>query len=893
MIEQNISSLIKSQFPSIYQDESTDFILFVQKYFEWLEQEGNVLNKARNLLTYQDIDTTVDEYLIHFKEKYVKNIQFDIATNERELVKHSLDLHRSKGSERSFELFFKLVYGQDCDIYYPSRDIFKTSDNTWNREKYVEIQPYSNAKELVGKQVYGGSSNAVAYVEKYIRRKSLDNTYNDLLYLTNIEGDFLIGDPILSVNEPSYVNNPVIQGSVVGVTVTSGGALFSTGDIVTIESETSNNAIGRVTQIHNRSGSVDFTYVDGGWGYSDQANVWISDYTFFLNQFKSTGNTYISTLDLGYVYRSNVVFNSSNTDFAEGQTASSNGVTGRILEVDQSGSNGYIVIGRLDPDPFPTSGSVTVSNGSANIVSSNEFTAEYISLENTNIVKLEMVNESLGDSIKRFDTITQGDNSGIVSNILKNVLYITNISGTFNTSNNIVVTRTGSAYAVNSISSEIRVDIRDGYLYSQGSPDVIFGNTSGQIDNYTTGLNAGFGLGDLEDTELVWLNDDLLENYKDVPLDAVAYGFPNDPSANASTIIKNALSYNERLIGTFVNIKEISPGSGYTNAPKALVIDQEVQALKKKDIKLYIQGANSAFILGETVYQDNIINVQDVQVANSAAFFEHEYLMQAGNPIGEISDIDDDVLRIFYYTANVNPASNVYGSISNTSSAVTSVSFNPYNDVVKGEVKGSAGEYLVYVARRNLMKEFSPGKLIHGEYSLATANVMFVETDYTSNVAGLNSTVDTNVNNNEGSVQKIDVISSGYGYSNAESVRLVSNNAAALAAEGIIIKGGVGSADGYFYDRSGFLSDYASLFDGEYYQEYSYEVRSTLPIEKYQDILKKVLHVAGTKMFGKVVIRSDIEVDTDTESSVESMIDSGIMNFQIFGNPTLTLFLED
>lgn len=60
--------------------------------------------------------------------------------------------------------------------------------------------------------------------------------------------------------------------------------------------------------------------------------------------------------------------------------------------------------------------------------------------------------------------------------------------------------------------------------------------------------------------------------------------------------------------------------------------------------------------------------------------------------------------------------------------------------------------------------------------------------------------------------------------------------------------------DGYFVDDKGHLDSTKVIQDSNYYQEFSYVIRSSLDIDKYRDIVLKLLHPAGMKMFGKVDI---------------------------------------
>jgi hypothetical protein len=50
------------------------------------------------------------------------------------------------------------------------------------------------------------------------------------------------------------------------------------------------------------------------------------------------------------------------------------------------------------------------------------------------------------------------------------------------------------------------------------------------------------------------------------------------------------------------------------------------------------------------------------------------------------------------------------------------------------------------------------------------------------------------------------------------------------------------------------------LQDNYYYQEFSYVVRLTETVDKYKDIVKSLLHPAGTIMFGDYIINSKIDL---------------------------------
>jgi hypothetical protein len=67
---------------------------------------------------------------------------------------------------------------------------------------------------------------------------------------------------------------------------------------------------------------------------------------------------------------------------------------------------------------------------------------------------------------------------------------------------------------------------------------------------------------------------------------------------------------------------------------------------------------------------------------------------------------------------------------------------------------------------------------------------------------------------------------------------------------------GVVTFPGRYVDTKGFLSWNNKLQDNFYYQEFSYVLRVGELLEKYSDIVKKVLHPSGTKIFNELVINS-------------------------------------
>lgn len=298
-IEKKISNFVESQFPQFYLDEGPNFVAFVKAYYEWLESDGQAINQARNLFDIRDIDNTMDAFLSHFQEKYLYGIPFTTIANPRFLLKHILDVYRSKGSIDCYKLLFKLIYNQDVEIYLPGKDLLKPSDGTWVQPRYIEVTQNSNLGAFVGQTITGFTSKTTAIVESYITQPINSNIISTL-YISNMlpkGGSFITGEKIVIQsqisNTAAVTAAPAVVGSLDSLTIFNGGQGFNVGDVIAIAHLDSNNNIIsngidgqlRVSSVSRGNGALNFNIVKGGFGYTSNTNIFVYNGTG-----DSTGN---------------------------------------------------------------------------------------------------------------------------------------------------------------------------------------------------------------------------------------------------------------------------------------------------------------------------------------------------------------------------------------------------------------------------------------------------------------------------------------------------------------------------------------------------------------------------------------------------------------------------
>jgi hypothetical protein len=792
----NISQLIAEQFPDIYNEDGPLLVAFVKSYYEWMETQGPLYH-SRRLLEYTDIDQTVEQFIVHFKETYLKNIQLDTATNIPQLVKHSLDLYRSKGTQRAIELFFRLVFAEPAEVYYPSTDVFILSDGDWVVPTYLEITASSLNGSLVGQQITGINSGATAFVEKLIR-KSNNSRYSEILMISSINGTFSAGELLrLSKNSAILPGYPFVRGSLSSLFITDGGTNHAVGDTVDIISTTGSGARARVSSIESLTGQVSFTLNNGGWGYStSNASIIVTEQILRLSDLtlSTTDNSSVFSTATRTVTqpKANIAFANATVLYNPGDsifTYYANGVTkgvGTVMSTQTSNSSvGTLFItvnsGNLQSNVFYTAANVATANQTL-----------YTDETATGIVYGQSSNVSLYYSnavgtIAKTNTISQMNDYGQIfvtadvfsvtpNTSIDGTIKVDNLSGLFLT-NKAIFTSNGFSANVSEVQLDWGVANVSG-TWTDLPYNIIYDSlstSSGTVSTVTRGDSGSFNYTpNLSYVEYVNLNNDLLAPYANVALNAATYGSGLE-SANLSTIMDSALHYANLALGQITSLDHLNPGENYNYPPFTRIDENIVSQYDKHNFILTINNATGVFAVGE--------------------------LLRQGSTTAQ-------------------------GIVTSANTSVVHCTRMNFNDQ--------------WIATTNT------SNMLVGVASGFTANVVNIAADPLSGIIGENAVVTAAVTSSNTSVKELQVIDSGFNYSDGEFIEFTDGLNSGMAIASVQTQG---ASLGYSRSTSSLLSADKFLADGLYYQDFSYEIRSPVTLDRYEEMLKKLLHVAGTKYF--------------------------------------------
>lgn len=346
-----VSDLVATQLPAFIRDDHETFVSFMEAYYEFLEQDGNMMNESSNLLEYYDIEKTTDDFAQHLYNEFIQAMPSDLTADKNIVLKNIRDFYRSRGSEKSLKFLLRVLYGLEATVYYPKKDILRWDDGKWFVQKTLRVQDVqldgvsnnnlSGLGVIKNKKIIGQSSNASAVVERVDRFYEYGEQINEVV-LSSIVGNFIPGETIdayVNANNVSNLTANILSSGVLNLQILDGGFNYDIGDRVIFESTTGANANAFVSSISaGNVTNLSITYSGAGFLANDEilitgtgsgANgtvIAIDDgetyhpntYTIYTTTVGDLANTIIGAAD--YVNVSHAIISSPNANSIMAQT---------------------------------------------------------------------------------------------------------------------------------------------------------------------------------------------------------------------------------------------------------------------------------------------------------------------------------------------------------------------------------------------------------------------------------------------------------------------------------------------------------------------------------------------------------------------------------------------
>jgi hypothetical protein len=271
------SLLLDEQFPEYITSRYPKFILFLKKYYEWMETEGPakfLLNEHIN-----NIDSASEAFLNKWQKYLGIDVPKLLAVEKSALLKRLKDVYETKGSKRSIEMFFRIVYNEEVEVYYPQHYLLRPSDGQWVVEKSIKItaitggpDPLTLPGKVVGVHYYAttGTITTVKEISATVERVEKIAYTSPQAYEVYLN----LADTVTKIEGPgtgATFNITLTAGVVTDVEVTNGGSEYIAAPSLTVGDPTGTGATVRANVSGGAITSV--TITDGGSGYTDPTMI--------------------------------------------------------------------------------------------------------------------------------------------------------------------------------------------------------------------------------------------------------------------------------------------------------------------------------------------------------------------------------------------------------------------------------------------------------------------------------------------------------------------------------------------------------------------------------------------------------------------------------------------
>lgn len=272
--------VIEKQVPRFVRENHPKFIQFLEKYYEFLDQDENINDYIKNVIDYIDPDKTSLDFLLNFFDE-LKGMPKNFVADKRLLAKHIYDLYDAKGTAKAIELLFRILFNEKVEITYPSENMLIASDGRWKQDIFITISPKNGNLLLNSAYTYTLENNDSTEVYKIfpssIQYDLLTNTYRVFFPATETarisEGQFFI------VNN---LSNKIFSGIVVKspykLNIISGGKSWQRGAIIKIPGNNF-DTIARVINTDEDGKLTGLEILQYGYGHSENQTITTSPYS--------------------------------------------------------------------------------------------------------------------------------------------------------------------------------------------------------------------------------------------------------------------------------------------------------------------------------------------------------------------------------------------------------------------------------------------------------------------------------------------------------------------------------------------------------------------------------------------------------------------------------------
>ncbi len=337
------SSRVEDLIPVQLRQSSETLIALLSDYYNYLNQQDQTSDIFNRIVSEQDIDETSLGYLDKLQNEIAKTVPNSKTLDRVSLYKRIVKYYSIRGSEESVLVFFRIFFDELAEVLYPKDLLLKPSSGKWKNSDKIEnytdfIEGFADKGENFGEKnlndvISFRDTNSLQIATGQIRR--VENikvseihpvTDNHIIELP--ANDFARYDNT-NPDEPTFkLNNPATGGPAQAIALLKNGVVY-----------TSTEGLDLSASSGGGGGGFERAHVDLGQVYSSENITETTDEFSMVARIKASNfyGAIASIFNADYAFPSHVVYVSSgklgqeiwrwgsfygyNTDYNSGSTS--------------------------------------------------------------------------------------------------------------------------------------------------------------------------------------------------------------------------------------------------------------------------------------------------------------------------------------------------------------------------------------------------------------------------------------------------------------------------------------------------------------------------------------------------------------------------------------------
>ena len=266
------SSRVEDLIPVQLRESSETLIELLSDYYNYLNQQDQTSDIFNRIVSEQDIDETSLSYLDRLQNEIAKTVPDSKRMDKVSLYKRIVKYYSIRGSEESVLVFFRIFFDELVEVTYPKDFLLKPSSGNWKNSDKIEnytdfIEGYVNVNENFSDKNLNDAisfrdTNDSQIATGQIRRvESLDvfKTHpvddNHIIELPANDSDLYDNT---DMNQPTFkLNNPAAGGRAQAVALLKNGVTYTSSEGLDFSAPSATVDMGQVYSSENITETTD------------------------------------------------------------------------------------------------------------------------------------------------------------------------------------------------------------------------------------------------------------------------------------------------------------------------------------------------------------------------------------------------------------------------------------------------------------------------------------------------------------------------------------------------------------------------------------------------------------------------------------------------------------